>query len=316
MFDRETRRSRGFGFVTFEDESVARAVLDLGAEHSGEDLQDRRRTGRIIISGKSCEVKAAEPKEASTSTSVHHSGGRNGAIAKNNSFNDRHFSNRKIAGCPDGGKSKVGTNLTREKSASDGGNNRDHNPSRPCASQVAENMFPPDSHGSYQEAVPFHYRQEALPYGVQGHPYANYEDTRQTAGVSVGYNPGNVAPGSYYPVPMAAPIAPVADMHNPYVAYSPHGPQMMWPYANGMYDNDSVPVPCGYVTDFTPVSYPPDGGAHAYYQYVQTGAPCYYPMMMPPAMVAGHQEHVAVMDSAPPDDKNSIADGKAKATLG
>lgn len=68
MMDRETRRSRGFGFVTFQDEAVAKTVLSMG---HGEDDQetggDGPRKGKVLILGKECEVKAAEPKSISTS---------------------------------------------------------------------------------------------------------------------------------------------------------------------------------------------------------------------------------------------------------
>jgi len=52
MFDKDTRRSRGFGFVTFKEQSVASDVLNMG----------RQEPHRIKINGKVCEVKAAEPK--------------------------------------------------------------------------------------------------------------------------------------------------------------------------------------------------------------------------------------------------------------
>lgn len=59
MFDRETRRSRGFGFVTFEDTAVAQNVLNSGARAS--EFTERK-VGHVTINGKICEVKAAEPK--------------------------------------------------------------------------------------------------------------------------------------------------------------------------------------------------------------------------------------------------------------
>lgn len=54
MFDRETRNSRGFGFVTFADPSVANSLLQNGERNDG--------VGRLTMRGKICEVKKAEPK--------------------------------------------------------------------------------------------------------------------------------------------------------------------------------------------------------------------------------------------------------------
>lgn len=50
MFDRQTQRSRGFGFVTFREESTIRDIMKIAHE----------------IKGKMVEVKRAEPKESRT----------------------------------------------------------------------------------------------------------------------------------------------------------------------------------------------------------------------------------------------------------
>lgn len=50
MFDRITSRSRGFGFVTFEDPAVCSSLLGHG------------NIGRIVMCGKVVEIKPAEPK--------------------------------------------------------------------------------------------------------------------------------------------------------------------------------------------------------------------------------------------------------------
>jgi len=52
MYDRDTHRSRGFGFITFEDITVAETVLEMAKQHEN----------KVLIKGRSCEVKAAEPK--------------------------------------------------------------------------------------------------------------------------------------------------------------------------------------------------------------------------------------------------------------
>eukprot|EP00543_Licmophora_paradoxa_P001559 CAMPEP_0202443676 /NCGR_PEP_ID=MMETSP1360-20130828/2866_1 /ASSEMBLY_ACC=CAM_ASM_000848 /TAXON_ID=515479 /ORGANISM="Licmophora paradoxa, Strain CCMP2313" /LENGTH=250 /DNA_ID=CAMNT_0049059413 /DNA_START=819 /DNA_END=1571 /DNA_ORIENTATION=- len=57
MFDRETRRSRGFGFVTYGDPAVCRRLLSSG---DGDGT-----VGRLEMQGKTCEIKSAQPKEKS-----------------------------------------------------------------------------------------------------------------------------------------------------------------------------------------------------------------------------------------------------------
>jgi RNA recognition motif-containing protein len=57
MFDKETGRSRGFGFVTYEDESICQKVLSFGKNSENQNVAQLEMRGKII------EVKAAEPKQ-------------------------------------------------------------------------------------------------------------------------------------------------------------------------------------------------------------------------------------------------------------
>ena len=56
MFDRQKRRPRGFGFVTYTNPDVARSLLQMGDGGDG--------IGRLVFKGKTCEVKAADPKSS------------------------------------------------------------------------------------------------------------------------------------------------------------------------------------------------------------------------------------------------------------
>lgn len=60
MFDRETKRSRGFGFVTFEDIDVCNRLLEMGRDNAQTDAN----TGHLEMRGKLVEVKSAEPRGA------------------------------------------------------------------------------------------------------------------------------------------------------------------------------------------------------------------------------------------------------------
>jgi RNA recognition motif-containing protein len=59
MIDRETLRSRGFGFVTFKHRSTTNEVLKS-------DPEAKNGVAKVVMRGKTCEVKVAVPKDNST----------------------------------------------------------------------------------------------------------------------------------------------------------------------------------------------------------------------------------------------------------
>jgi len=62
MMDRETNRSRGFGFVTFEDADVSERVLALGSSNNNSGKGSGNTSTHLEMRGKLVEIKSAEPK--------------------------------------------------------------------------------------------------------------------------------------------------------------------------------------------------------------------------------------------------------------
>ena len=84
MMDRDTNRSRGFGFVTFEDAAVSQGLLGDSSQTSGTATPSRH----LEMRGKMVELKTAEPKAAVPSgRGSRGAGGRGGARGRYNNNN-------------------------------------------------------------------------------------------------------------------------------------------------------------------------------------------------------------------------------------
>lgn len=98
MIDRETKKSRGFGFVTFENPDVANRIV-------AENIQDDSKS-RVQILDKWCEVKPSEPKKGgshggrypdSRGRSMVSTAGTSSEMSSRNSSIDTRTSSRPLA---------------------------------------------------------------------------------------------------------------------------------------------------------------------------------------------------------------------------
>lgn len=209
MFDRETQNSRGFGFVTFEDVSVAQAVL--GGPGKTKNM--------VTINGKECEVKVSVPKrymDTKRADRKHKNVVREGETRINNR-NSRNVASVKPPILND----KVQPNAFNGVVE---------------FGEIAENM---------QAGVdgPVNYQMMNTAHEIPHSPYYvnyNYPQGNPSMPAYMGhpgmvmYHPANYSPNVPYDQNAAYPQFHVSPYHNqmnhPYVAYPVGFPQMMYPY--------------------------------------------------------------------------------------
>lgn len=101
MIDRDTKCSRGFGFVTFENPSIALEIITNNKSTRRENNSGKNMNrSEVCINGKWCEVKASEPKRV---TNVNNNNGHNGHYYYSRSGSVPHQQNGGTTGAGTGG---------------------------------------------------------------------------------------------------------------------------------------------------------------------------------------------------------------------
>jgi RNA recognition motif-containing protein len=70
MLDRVSKTGRGFGFVTFEDENVAKQLLCSGSNKGVPSPPEGHTSCKLMIHGRMCEVKVSEPKKIESQSNL------------------------------------------------------------------------------------------------------------------------------------------------------------------------------------------------------------------------------------------------------
>jgi RNA recognition motif-containing protein len=70
MLDRVSKTGRGFGFVTFEDENVAKELLCSGSNKGVPSPPEGHTSCKLMIHGRMCEIKVSEPKKVESQSNL------------------------------------------------------------------------------------------------------------------------------------------------------------------------------------------------------------------------------------------------------
>ena len=194
MFDRETRSSRGFGFVTFEDSTTASNLI---ANNIQEDSKSK-----ICIAGKWCEVKPSEPKrgnygrhsgEGGRGRSLVSTPATSGMSSRNSSIETSARTESMSDTTPKQIKVKCETNRGKEESGFEGPyfnnyqyhpHHRDHASTMPYQYPVMGGYMPPNYPAQFPGAInmgpqaPYMYHYPPQP--PQGPPMMTCNDANMT----------------------------------------------------------------------------------------------------------------------------------------
>jgi len=177
MFDYQTHRSRGFGFVTFRDPEVSGKMLKLGHDDPNIDTNNGT-TGRIQMRDKLIEIKAAEPKEG-----------------KGRSHHNHH----------------AGQNYSQRRGAHTSASRHSRGPTYPAVGAPMQYDYAQAPYDLSQQ--PYYYGNEVPVAPTYPYPVPHYTPAPAVVPLTGAYIP---APGAYVPAPVAPygfvppPVAPVA----------------------------------------------------------------------------------------------------------
>jgi len=305
MFDRDTRRSRGFGFVIFENEATSNSLITEGINEQGIAF------GHVTMRGKVCEVKSAEPKDPN----VAKNGGGRGSGPMGSGHSRGSQNNSTNGGSGSGFRhQKHNNNYNRVKyrGTGNGGGDRSYSRYGPSVETTAVPVMDASMMGSPTsfQGPPMY----AGPWqGVSGYPHPNQAPPPVGAAVMVpgdettnGQGDGVVNGMAMLSMNSAGAVPPPGQayhMGGMYYPPAPGGPAYMATHFYNPYHPAAGGYPDQYPTENHAVAPPMPAGAP--YAPPPPLDPNGYPIMDPAAAAAhtgnaGYAVFPLMMGSIPP----------------